>query len=137
MTANLDSFRFVNEPLLQRKGVYPYEYMTGPEQFCEPIPPIDKFTPSLTKENISIQDHNHAQTVWSRFNIKNLKQYHDLYLKTDVLLLADIFETFRELCLRDYKLDPVHMFSLPGLTWEACLRMTEVVQKETGTVQRH
>src|SRR5204863_1550500 len=107
--------------------VFPYEYMTGPEKFSETqLPPIEAFYSSLTKENISQQEYEHAQKVWKEFNIQNLKEYHDLYLETDVLLLADVFETFRDLCLNDYQIDPLHMYSLPGFTWEACLRKTRV-----------
>jgi len=127
LAANLDSFKFVDHPLLQRKGVFPYEYFDGPDKFLETfLPPIEEFYSSLTKQHISTEDYLHALQVWDTFNIKNLKEYHDLYLKTDVYLLADVFEKFRELCLRDYKLDPVHMLSLPSFTWEACLYKTQV-----------
>ena len=58
-----------------------------------------------------------------KFDIKTLGEYHDLYLKSDVLLLSDVFENFRETCYQYYKLDPAHYYSAPGLSWNACLKM--------------
>ena len=58
------------------------------------------------------------------FNCKTIQDYHDLYLKSDVLLLADVFENFRKTCLKHYKLDPAHYFTSPGLAWDACLKET-------------
>ena len=101
--------------------------MNGPERFAETtLPPPEAFYSQLTKENISPEDYEHAQNMWNSFNMNNLKEYHDLYLKLDVLLLAEVFETFRDLCLMDYKLDPVHMYSLPGLTWQTALKTTNI-----------
>ena len=73
-------------------------------------------------------NYGHAKDVWSAFNIRNLGEYHDLYLKTDVLLLADVFENFRNTCLQYYRLhvDPCHYFSAPGLSWDALLRLTKI-----------
>ena len=64
--------------------------------------------------------------VFKKFNINNLGEYHDLYVRSDTLLLADIFETFRQSCLKNYELDPAHFISLPGLAWQACLKKTNV-----------
>ena len=76
--------------------------------------------------NISEDDYEHTQRVWSAFGIHDLGEYHDLYLKTDVILLANVFEAFRDTCLEHYKLDPAHFYTSPGLAWKACLKKTEV-----------
>ena len=75
---------------------------------------------------ISDKDYEHAQKVWSVFNIKNFGEYHNLYLKTDVILLSNVFEAFRNTCLEYYKLDPAHFYTSPGLAWQACLKKTGV-----------
>ena len=67
-------------------------------------------------------DYEHAINVWNKFNMKTFGDYHDIYLKSDVLLLADIFENFRDLCLSYYKLDPVHYYDTPGIARDACLK---------------
>ena len=113
--------------LLLRKGVYPYEYMDSWEKFDETaLPPKKAFYSNLNLENISDEDYVHAQKVWDVFKIKNLGEYHDLYVQSDTLLLADIFENFRNMCLNIYELDPVYFVSAPGLAWQACLKKTEV-----------
>ena len=75
---------------------------------------------------ILLKKKKHAQDVWDTFSMKNLGEYHDLYLKTDILLLADVFDNFRETCLKHYKLDPCHYLSSPGLSWDAMLKMTRI-----------
>ena len=113
--------------LLFRKGVYPYEYINSWERFDETkLPPIEKFYSSLTDSNISSEDYEHATNVWNTFKCKTLGDYHDLYLKTDVNLLADVFENFRNLCLQQYKLDPANYYTSPGLSWDALLKKTNV-----------
>ena len=113
--------------LLVRKGVYPYEYLDDWNKFDETkLPPIEKFYSKLNLSGISQEDYDHAQRVWKEFNIKTLGDYHDLYLKTDVLLLANVFETFRKTCLEHYQLDPAHFYTSPGLAWEACLKQTGI-----------
>ena len=67
-----------------------------------------------------------TNNVFKKFNINNLGEYHDLYVRSDTLLLADIFKNFRQSCLKNYELDPAHFVSLPGLAWRACLRKTNV-----------
>ena len=84
------------------------------------------FHNTLNQTDITKEDYEHAQKVWNTFNIKNLGEYHDLYVQSDTLLLADIFENFRETCQRIYKLDPTHFLLAPGLAWQACLKMTKV-----------
>ena len=113
--------------MLLRKGVYPYEYIDGCDKFNEKIiPGKDSFYSNLTLENISETDYAHANNVFKKFNINNLGEYQDLYVRSDTLLLADIFENFRKSCLKNYELDPAHFVSLPGLAWQACLKKTNV-----------
>ena len=113
--------------LMKKKGVYPYDYMDSFRRFSErSLPGIEDFYSILNDTNISESDYSHAKRVWSAFQIKDLGDYHDLYLRTDVLLLADVFESFRSTCLSHYRLDPCHYFSAPGLSWDALLRMTKI-----------
>ena len=113
--------------LVKRKGVYPSEYMDSLERFKEnKLPPKESFYSRLTGEDISNEDYEHAKNVWDVFEMKYLKDYHDLYNETDVLLLADVFENFRNICMENYKLDPAHYFTAPGIAWDACLKMTDV-----------
>ncbi|KAK3108933.1 hypothetical protein FSP39_019099 [Pinctada imbricata] len=112
--------------LLLRKGVYPYEYVDCAEKFEEStIPPQNPFYSHLRDNHISDDDYKHVHNVWDTMNINNLGEYHDLYLKTDVLLLADCFEQFRDMCQKHYKLDPCHFYTCPGLAWSAALKMTK------------
>ena len=108
-----------------RKGVYPYEYMDGWEKFEEAgLPPKDAFYSGLNMKGISDQDYEHAQQVWNTMEKKALGCYHNTYLKTDVLVLADVFEAFRDTCLKNYGLDPAHFYTTPGLEWQALLKTT-------------
>ena len=112
-------------PLLLRKGVYPYDHVDGPNVFGETrLPPIESFYNSLTQQHISLDDYSYAKTIWEKFEIKFMGEYHDLYLLTDVLLLADVFQNFRTICMQYYGLDPLHFYTAPGLAWNACLKMT-------------
>ena len=113
--------------LLMRKGVYPYEYMDSWERFDEyQLPPKEAFYSKLSDEHISDEDYAHAQKVWKVFSYKTLGDYCDLYCCTDVLLLADVFETFRKTCLQQYGLDPAHYYTSPGFSWDALHKKTEV-----------
>ena len=113
--------------LLLRKGVYLYEYMSNWDNFEETkLPPKEAFHSNLDMSDISKCDYEHAQKVWKEFKLKNLGEYHNLYLKTDVLLLSNVFEAFRNTCLEYYKLDPAHFYTSPGLAWQACLKKTSV-----------
>ena len=76
--------------------------------------------------SISEEDYQRAQRVWKEFGIHNLGDYHNPYLRTDVVLLANVFEAFRDTCLKHYKLDPVHFYKSPGLAWKACLKHTGI-----------
>ena len=113
--------------LLTRKGVYPYEYINSWDRFNETqLPPIDVFYSNLNMSSISEEDYQHAQRVRKEFGIRDLGDYHDLYLRTDVVQLANVYEAFRDTCLRHYKLDPAHFYTSPGLAWKACLKHTGI-----------
>ena len=111
--------------LLSRKGVYPYEFMDSFEKFNFTFPEKDAFFSQLSGE-ISDEDFSHAQKVWEKFGMKSLGEYHDLYLKTDVFLLADVVENFRTILLKNYLLDPAWFFTAPSFFWSAMLKMTGV-----------
>ena len=113
--------------LMIRKGVYPYDYMDSFKKFEDTVLPTkDQFYSLLNDEHISYEDYQHAKNVWKMFSMKNMGEYHDLYLQSDILLLADVFENFRKTCLEYYKLDPCHYFTSPGLSWDAMLKMTDI-----------
>ena len=114
-----------NVDLLTRKGVYPYDYVSSIEKLSETqLPPKEQFYSKLNDEDISEEDYSHAINVWNTFKCQTIRDYHDLYLKSDVLLLADVFENFRKTCLKHYSLDPAHYYTSPGLAWDACLKET-------------
>ena len=113
--------------LLKQKGFYPYEYMDIEEKFNDTkLPPREAFYSKLSGRGISRKDYEHAWNVWDTFKMKTFKEYHELYNVTDVLLLADVFENFRENSLKTYGLDPVYYYTAPGLAWDACLKITDV-----------
>ena len=113
--------------LLLRKGVYPYEYMDSWQRFDETSLPDKKaFYSNRNMEDITDVDYKHGKKVFEYLINKNLSDYHDLYVQSDTLLLADVFENFRNTCIKVYELDPAHFLSAPGLAWQACLKKTEV-----------
>ena len=113
--------------LLTEKGVYPYDYMNSFDKFNESqLPNIEDFYSQLYEEGITDTQHTRAKVIWDNFNIKNLGEYHDLYLMTDVYLLSDVFENFRDMCLNFYGLDPAHYITLPNYSWSAFLSLTGV-----------
>src|SRR6218665_3587061 len=113
--------------LLLRKGVYPYEYMDDFARLAETsLPPQEEFFSHLSGEGISDEDYAHACKGWVIFAMRTLKEYHARYLETDVILLADVFEAFRAMAPEAYKLDPLHDYSSPGLSFDACLKMSKV-----------
>ena len=133
MNPNYDKLKYTSKmfkdkklDLMARKGVYPYDYMDSFEKFNSPLPKKEEFFSILNNEHISDEDYEHAKNVWNTFSLKNMGEYHDLYLKSDILLLADVFENFRKTCLQYYKLDPCHYFTSPGLSWDAMLKMTDI-----------
>ena len=113
--------------LIKQKGFYPYEFMDTEEKFNDTkLPPQEAFYSKLSGKGISEKNYKHAWNVWNTFKMKTFKDYHKLYNETDVLLLADVFENFRNLCLKIYGLDPVYYYTAPGLAWDACLKMTNI-----------
>ena len=113
--------------LMLRKGAYPYDHMKTMAQFDETaLPPQSAFYNRLSDEPLSNSDYEHACTVWNVFNCATMRDYHDLYLKSDVYLLADVFEKFRFDSQALYGLEPTHYYSLPGLSWDAALKHSGV-----------
>ena len=113
--------------ILKQKGFYPYEYMNTEDKFNDTKPPPQKaFNSKLSGKGISDKNYKHVWNVWNTFKMKTFKEYHELYNITDVLLLADVFENFRDICLKIYGLDPVYYFTAPGLAWDACLKITGI-----------
>ena len=113
--------------LMSKKGVYPYDHMDCFEKFnLMELPAKEHFYSILNDQDITNDEYDHAKKVWKTFKLKNMGEYHDLYLGSDVLLLTDVFESFRKTCLQYYKLDPCHYFTSPGLSWDAMLKMTNI-----------
>jgi len=105
----------------------PYDYLNSLDRLNEPkLPPKEAFYSKLYDAGISDEGYEHAQTVRKEFGCKTLRDYHDLYNDTDVLSLADVFENFRDVCMKNYRLDPVWYYTSPGLAWDAALKLTNV-----------
>ena len=121
---NKDISKFI---LLLRKGIYPYEYMDSWKRFDETsLPDKEAFYSSLNMENNTDIDSRHANKVFKKLKLKNLGDYHDLCVQSDALLLADVFENFRNMCIEIYEPDSAHFLSAAGLAWQACLKETGV-----------
>ncbi|KAE9536141.1 hypothetical protein AGLY_007364 [Aphis glycines] len=113
--------------LVTRKGVFPYEYIDNWSKLNETrLPSKSAFYNSLKDEEINNNDYSHAKKIWKVFNIKTLGEYSDLYLKTDVAILTDVFENFRDLCLSTLSLDPAHYMTAPGFAFDCMLKYTKV-----------
>ena len=129
-----DSFKNLTEfyqgdelDLIKRKGVFPYDWFDNFNKLsADHLPPKEAFHSILNDSGISEEDYIHAQKVWDVFDMKTVRDYHNLYLKSDVLLLSDVFENFRDVCLDNYRLDPAFYYTAPGLAWDACLKITKV-----------
>ena len=132
----IEEFGSENLEILKQKCDYPYECMNSFERFNEEKLPAGKYFYSSTKDekigddgkisdgHISLKDYLTCKKTWDKFGMNNMSNYHDHYLKKDVLLLADVFEKFIGTCLEYYGLDPCHYFSSPGLRWDAMLKVT-------------
>ena len=124
--------------LVEQKGIYPYDYFNSFGTFKESkLPDIDCFFSSVKNCGISEGEYERACDVWKVFGFKNLGRYHDLYLKTDVLLLCDVFEKFIRDSLNDYGLDPCHYFSSLGLSWDAMIKMTGIQLEKVSNIDVH
>ena len=113
--------------LAKRKGVFPYDWFDSIEKLKHKVlPPIEKFYSTLNEEGISQEEYDFALEVWNTFNCQTFKDYLELYNLIDTLLLADIFENFREICFDNYGIDPACYFTSPGLFWDAMLKDTRI-----------
>ena len=113
--------------LLTRKGIYPYSYMNSFDKFKETsLPPKESFYNDLSRKHISDKDFEYVKKIWTTFELQSLGELHDLYMETDTLQLADIFENFRDGILKNYELDPAHFYTAPALSWSAGLKYTKV-----------
>ena len=114
-----DAFNFTSKfspapHLAKQKSAYQYEFMTDPSKFDEPhLPPKDKFYSTLQERDITDEDYDRACDVWTAYKCKSMKDFHDAYFTTDVLMLADVFENFRSICMKNYGLDPAHFYIFP------------------------
>ena len=110
-----------------QKGVYPYEYMDNWEKFNGiSLPEREAFYSHLNIKDITDSDYMHAKRICNDFGIKKLGDYHNLYVQSDILLLADAFENFQNMCLEIYEFDPAKFLSAPGFTWQVALKKTKV-----------
>ena len=131
--------------ILRKKDSYPYEWVDSYEKFnYKELPPKECFYSSIKdgkRDNdnghISNEQYLHLQNVWNTFNFNTFRDFHNHYLKKDVLLLADVFEKFISTCLKNYNLDPCHYFSAPGLSWDAMLKMTKVELEKISNPDIH
>lgn len=113
--------------LLLRKGIFPYKYFSSFHILNrKELPPKNAFYNDLTDSSISHEEYDYANLVYKKFKCSSFKDYLQLYLETDVALLADVFENFRDLSTSYFDLDPVHFYTTPSLTWCAGLKFTNV-----------
>ena len=145
----VEEFGSGNLELLKQKGDYPYGYMNSFERFNERKLPARKYFYSSTEDgktgddgkisdgHISVKDFLTCEKIWDKFGMKNMRDYHDHYLKKDVLLLADVFERFIATCLKFYGRDPCHYFSSPGISWDAMLKMTGLKLEKISDIGKY
>ena len=145
----IEEFGSKNLELLKQKGTYPYEYIDSFKRFNEEKLPDKKYFYSSIKDGkigddgkisdgqIDVNDYLTCKKPWNKFEMKNVGDYHDHYLKKDVLLLADVYEKFIDTCLKYYELDPCHYFSAPGLSWDAMLKMTGIELEKISDIDQY
>ena len=124
----IETLKFKDGKTRSFKGFFPYEYFDSMERLDETeLPSFEKnWYSTLTGEDITKEQQDHVIKTWNNFNCKTFKDYHDLYLKMDVLILTDAMETFRQFFLEHHEIDPAYCFSAPGLTWQCGLKYTNV-----------
>jgi hypothetical protein len=121
---------------LLKKDIYPYEYVDSYKKFDETqLPPKEAFYSQLNGSGISDEDYTEAQNAWKVLGCKTFRDYHNHYNTADVLQLADTFESFRDVCIKNYKLDPAWHFTAPGLARDACLKLTGITLKLPQTYE--
>ena len=142
-------FGFDNLKILKQKGAYPYEYMNSFKRFNEEKLPAKKDFYSSIKDgkigddgkisdgHIIVKDYFTCEKIWDKFEMKSMVDYHDHYLKKDVLLSADVFEKFIATSFKFFGLDPCHYFSSPGLSWDAILKMTGVKLEKISDIDKY
>ena len=149
-------FKYLNEEfgsknleILKQKDAYPYEYMNNFKRFGEEKLSDKEFFYSSLKDgtadddgkklsnHISDEDYLMCKKIWKEFNMRNMRNYHDHYLKKGVLLLGDVFEKFIDTCLKFYKVDPCHYFSCPGLSCDAILKMLGVKLEKISNIDKY
>ena len=124
--------------MLSDKGVYFYDYASSYDVFSEEVlPPINEFYSQLKEEHISEENYRRAQKVFKTTKCKNLHDYMELYVKTDTIILCDVFENFRNLCLTYYNIDPCHYMSLPAFAWDAMLKMTGINLEYINDIEQY
>ena len=123
--------------LLKKKGFFSYHYWDSFEKLKEGLPSKDKFHNTLINHGISNKNYEHVLNVWKVFKMHSMKEYHDLYLKVDVLLLACVFETFRIESINSFELDPAYYLSTPGYSWDALLRFTDANLKLISDIEKY
>ena len=140
----VEEFSCESLELLKAKGTFPYEYMNSFKRLNEDKLCARKYFYGSTKDkkisedgHVSIVEFMVCEKNWDRFKMKNMGDYHDHYLKKDVLLLADVFEKFIDTCLKYYELDPCHYFNAPGLSWDAMLKMTGVKLEKISDIDQY
>ena len=123
---------------MTRKGVYPYTYMDSADKFRETkLPAKLDFFNDLTRKHITDEDFAFVNELWETFSLKNLGELHDLYMETDTLLLADVFENYRKTIFNHYDLDPIHFYTAPSLSWSAGLKFTNVKLEIPSDIDMH
>ena len=131
--------------ILKRKDAYPYEWVDSYEKFNYPQLPPKKCSYSSLKDgkrdksngHISDEQYLHLQNLWNAFNFDTFEDFHNQYLKKDVLLLVDVFAKFISACIKFYELDPCHYFSAPGLSWDAMLKMTKIELEKNSDLDKY
>ena len=145
----IEKFGSKNVELLKQKGDYPYNYMNSFERFNEENLPARKYFYSSTKDrkigddgkisdgHVSDKYCFTCEKIWNKFEMKNMDDYNDHYLKKDVLLLADVFKKFIDTYLKFYGLDPYHYFNSPGSCWDAMLKMTGIKLEGMSDIDKY